>query len=81
MKTKKNRVQRKQEQAIRERRMQRVQIVLGYAVLGATLCWAIVLNLQHRLSPAVTVGLVILLLFRLFALRYELKRQTEEATR
>ncbi|CEK19246.1 hypothetical protein [Chthonomonas calidirosea] len=80
MKTKKNKTQRKQEQAIRAQKMRRLQTVLGYTILGATLCWAIVLNLQHRLSPAVTVGLVILLLFRLFALRYELKRQTEEAT-
>lgn len=78
MSTKKTKAQKRQERQNRERWIQRIQLVLGYGIIGVTFCMALFLNFRHALSPAVTVGLAILAAFRLIALRYELKRQMEE---
>ena len=66
-------------------RFRRFQMTLGYAIVAACVLMGIAMNVwPHRFglpgpNPAVGIGLAALALFRLYALRRELKRQEEDS--
>ena len=62
----------------RDAKMQRVQQVVGYVVVGLSIVGAIVLCLLRQIPVPVAVGLLILVGIRVYALKSELRRQNED---
>jgi FtsH-binding integral membrane protein len=72
-------------QAAREAKVLRVQLALGYGIVAVSVVagfvmsfWPQVFGMQTR-NPAIGFGLAALALFRLYALRKEVRRQSAEA--
>jgi hypothetical protein len=73
-------------QAAREAKVLRVQLALGYGIVGLSVAagfvmsfWPQVFGMQTS-NPAIGFGLAVLAAFRLYALRKEIRRQSAEAT-
>ena len=58
--------------------MNRVQTVIGYVIIGLSIVGAVALNIMGQLPIPVTVGLILLAVFRLFALKRELRQCAAE---
>jgi hypothetical protein len=72
-------------QAAREAKVLRVQLALGYGIVAVSVIagfvmsfWPQVFGMQTS-NPAIGVGVAALALFRLYALRKEVRRQAAEA--
>ncbi len=64
----------------REERARRVQVGLGLVVVGGTVVAATVLAVTRSIPWPVAVGLTLLALFRGYALRRELRRESDPET-
>lgn len=71
-------------QPARAARVLRVQLALGYGIVAISVAagfvmsfWPQVFGMQTR-NPAIGFGLAALALFRLYALRKEIRRQSED---
>jgi hypothetical protein len=77
---------RRAAKAAREVTMQRLMVALAYTIIGLSVVGGFVLSFYpqafglHETNPAVGFGLAALAVFRLYALRLEVRRQAAEAT-
>lgn len=62
-------------------KMQHMQTTLGYVVVGLSALGAIILTATRQLPVPVGIGLVVLVVLRLYALKRELKKQGAEEAR
>lgn len=62
-------------------KMQHLQTILGYVVVGVSALGAIILTATRQLPVPVGIGLVLLVALRLYALKRELKKQGAEEAR
>lgn len=66
------------EKRMKQMKTARVQVFLGYLIIGGVVGASLLLSLLHQLPWPMTFGLTILAVLRLYFLRRETASETEE---